>query len=64
VDLSLEMSASDIHLVSPIIEKYNMLMKCKNLNISVNADSFTPEELDLVHEFYSKLEEVQSKKKG
>jgi len=58
------MSDGDISTVMPVIERYNMLMKCKNLGIAVPASSMTPEELDLVHDFYTELETVRNKKKG
>jgi len=64
VPLTSQLDEDQISEVSPIIERYNILMKCKNLGIAVNANTMTPEELDLVHEFYSCIESVRANKKG
>ena len=58
------MDEDEIALAMPTIEKYNIILKCKNLGISLSADSMTPEELDLIHEFYSTVETTRANSKG
>jgi len=58
------MDEAKIALAMPTIEKYNLILKCKNLGISLSADNMTPEELDLIHDFYSALETVRANKRG
>lgn len=62
IPLASEMDEKSIALAMPTIDKYNMILKCKNLGIMLSADCLTPEDLDLVHEFYTTIETVRSKR--
>lgn len=56
------MSGEDIALVHPYLTLYSTIIQCKNLGISFPATSLTLEELNMVSNIYTIIDEINTKK--
>lgn len=56
------LSNSELSAASPYISTYNMIMMCKNLGLVIPIEDIPSHDLEMVYEFYTRLEDIKYKK--
>ena len=54
----------DVEAMSPVLEMYNYIIACKNLNLQISADTITPEDLDLISHIQVEIDKAHDAKRN